>query len=96
MFIETDKDRAEKLKEYFRENNIPFTESNIHELIHLEVEKLTDEQVASVKAYYKRLEAPQTEQRHRKWDDKFHTAASELSGYFTGESQEEEIEYEKI
>lgn len=92
-FLETDKERAEKMKDFFQQNNINYTSKTIHDYIHFDINNLTDSQIKMIKKYYNKLEPGVIEKRHRKWDDKFHTIGQELKGNFTGENIEEDVEY---
>lgn len=92
-FLETDKERALKIKEYLDVEQIKYTTSNIHELVHFDVENITDEQAKNIKKYYEQLSPNPIEKRHRKWDEKYHTLSEEIKGEITGANREEEVEY---
>lgn len=89
-FLETDKERAERIKAYCEERNIPYKTKPIHELVKFDFESLTDEQALDLKKYYEQLDCPKVEKVHRKWDDKFHPVEQEAMGYFTGANTEVE------
>lgn len=93
MFLETDKERAKQIEEYCKDNNIKYETKPVHELIHFDMEELTDEQAIMIKKLYKTLDAPAEEVRHRKWDERFHTVGEEIKGEFTGANREEEVDY---
>lgn len=92
MFLETDKQRALKIREYLDTLNLKYSEKSVHELIHFTIEQVTEEQCKKIKNYYQTLEAPVIEKRHRKWDEKYHTLSEEIKGEFTGANREEEVE----
>lgn len=92
VFLETDKKRAKEIEEYLQDREIKYEAKPIHQLVHLDIEALTDEQAIEIKKLYKTLDAPKEEIRHRKWDDRFHTVSEEIMGEFTGANREEEIE----
>lgn len=92
MFLETDKARTKDIEEYLQDRQIKYETRPIHELVHFDVEELTDEQAIELKKLYKTLDTPKEEVRHRKWDERFHTVGEEIRGEFTGANREEELE----
>lgn len=45
--------------------------------------------------YLDNIDQPEViEKRHRKWDDRMHTAGEEAKGFITGANTEEEVTYE--
>ena len=91
-FLETDANRALRIREYLEMNHIAFSEKPIHDLTHFDIENLTDDQANELKKYYKQLEPNVEEKRHRTWDDKYHTLGQSVAGFVSGKIDEEEIE----
>ena len=49
MFLETDKQRALKIREYLDTLNLKYSEKSVHELIHFTIEQVTEEQCKKIK-----------------------------------------------
>ena len=53
MFLETDKQRALKIREYLDTLNLKYSEKSVHELIHFTIEQVTEEQCKKIKIIIK-------------------------------------------
>lgn len=100
MFVELQKEQAEKLEEYLKGQGIEHKSVEIPltrpvPVMRIEFENLSEQQKKEILDVVTQIKGYHAPTRHRPWDDKMHTPKEEFKGWWTGEAAEEEVRYER-